>query len=119
MDKQSVLERFAALAQLSPEEAAECSGLADAAISEAKSRLREDLREEWDADVLNHLCAAICYYHYCLLETGDEESVRTGDVSVTKRKTNRVENARSLRDAALATAKKYLSDDRFYFGRTC
>lgn len=117
MDKQQVLEQFAALAKISLEEALTHAGLVDASIAQITAMLRDDADPVKNASLLHYVCGAVCYHKFALLQGGaKEETVRALDVSATKKLPESWSNAERLRDDALVLARRLLLDERFYAG---
>lgn len=118
MDKLHVMEQFAALAGLSMDEALDYSCLADAAMLRVERGLRPDADPAANAGLLDYLCAALCYFSFAQLGGADEEGLKALDLSVTKKRGDRLRGALRLRDEALVLAKDLLADPGFYFKRT-
>lgn len=81
---QEVLDRFAALAGLSGEEAAPWEPLCGDAEAELRGSLREGVDLETNSGLFCGACAALAYYRYALLTQAGEDSFAAGDIRVTR-----------------------------------
>lgn len=117
MNPELILERFAQLAGLSPQEAAPWQGLCGEAMAELESLALPGADAPQAAAILNAAAAALALYRYsAALACGPESGFSAGEVRVTKNGAG-VQAARALWEQARRAAAPYLRDDTFFFGQ--
>lgn len=117
MNLERIVERFAQLSGLSPQEAAPWQGLCGEAMSELNALTLPGADAPQAAETLNAAAAALVLYRYsAALACGPESGFSAGEVRVTKSGAG-VQAARILWEQTRRAAAPYLRDESFFFGQ--
>lgn len=104
------------ISSLSDEEAKKALPFCEITCAEMFERLREKSDEEKSAVIT--ACAAVALYRYVLSAgvcSEEFSSFKAGDVTISRSAAANAENAVRLRDEALSSAARYLTDVDFVF----
>ena len=118
MTVQSVLTRFAALAELTPEEATEWSSLAQNACAQIKARTQGVEETQQNNELLETAAAALTFYEYKTVEASRRgvTSFKAGDVSFDLGGGGAAD-AYKMYQSALEACSKLPQGGDFVFGR--
>ena len=116
MNIDEIMKRFALLAELSDEDAAQWKPLCGDALTQILTQCRDDVDPAEQSGVLCAAVSALAYYQYMLCigvrELGD---FTVGEIKVANR-THAVDCAKELWLAAKERITPLLRDEGFYFG---
>ena len=115
IDLEFAIEKFALLCGISVAEAQHWRGLVASSAMKVSQLLREDAPQS-AVPIAAQCAAADAYYVRCLCECARADSaVTAGAVTIRTEIKARIDSARALRDAAVASLAPYLRDDGFAF----
>lgn len=117
MNNQCIVEKFAKMANLTIDEAANWADLCFECASEIDKKKIKNLSDEEENLFLTPLAATMAFYRYCLYSASKAEgaSFKVGDISVKESNSTSIKFAKQALDSATACAAAYLEDDGFVF----
>ena len=117
MQLEAVLERFAVLAGLTAEEASSWQILCEDALSQIRSKCRDEVDPAEHSGVLCSAAAALAFYRYDLgRDVADGEDFSAGDIKISGRQG--LAAAKELWQSARQEIAHLLRDDGFCFRTT-
>lgn len=112
----SVIQFLRDAQALSEEDCERIIPFCSAACAEVSNRLRR--AEYGDVPAVTAACAGVALYRFTLVKTASDESfesMKAGDITVSRSAASAAENASRFRDEALLAAAAYLTDVDFVF----
>lgn len=112
-----VSQSLSDIGSLSEDEVKQAMPFCVIACSEISERLKEARFENEPAVIM--ACAAVALYRYSLsrsMKDDDFSSFKAGDVTISRTASASKENAVKLRDEAMVSAARFLTDVDFMFG---
>ena len=118
MDIDEIMKRFALLAGLTEEDAADWRPLCEDALVRIQSQCREDVDTAEQSGLLCAAVSALAFYQYSLRSTvAETEDFTAGDIRITQ-KTGGSSGAKELWEDAREQIVPLLRDTAFFFGAT-